>query len=181
MLDELAGVDVGIVPNLLPIHDPRRALRRTASLEPSLAYEPYDYLLRLKASSNPGRMYPFARLGIPVVADLTPSLAQFVLDGVSGFLAASPQGWLDALERLAEEPALRSSMAVELRTRLDAAYDRQVADLLAFLHRPPLGPPTPSRATNGRGRPRRPPDLRLAVAGAAARARRRAPRRLLRP
>ena len=145
MLDELAGADVGIVPNLLPINDLRRALRRTASLEPSLAYEPFDHLLRLKASSNPGRLYPFARLGVPVVADLTPSLAQFVLDGVSGFLAASPQGWFDAFERLAEDPALRTSMATELRTRLDAAYDRQVADLLAFLHRPPLGPPTAFR------------------------------------
>ena len=143
MLDELAGADVGIVPNLLPINDPRRALRRTASLEPSLAYEPFDHLLRLKASSNPGRLYPFARLGVPVVADLTPSLAQFVLDGVSGFLAGSAQGWFDALERLAEEPALRTSMAAELRARLDAAYDRQIADLLAFLQRPPLGPPTP--------------------------------------
>jgi hypothetical protein len=32
-------------------------------------------------------------------------------------------------------------MAAELRTRLDEAYDRQVADLLAFLDRPALGPP----------------------------------------
>jgi hypothetical protein len=141
LLDELAGADVGIVPNLLPIRDPRRALRRTASLEPSLAYEPFDHLLRFKASSNPGRLYPFARLGVPVVADLTPSLAQFVLDGVSGFLAASPQGWHDALDRLAGDPALRTSMAAELRTRLDDAYDRQIADLLGFLERPPLGPP----------------------------------------
>ena len=141
ILDELAGVDIGIVPNLLPVHGVRRALRRTASLEPVLAYEPFDHLLRLKASSNPGRLYPFARLGVPVVADLTPSLAQFVLDGVSGFLAGSAQGWLDALERLADDPGLRAATAAELRALLDAAYERQVADLLAFLERPALGPP----------------------------------------
>ena len=141
ILDELAQVDVGIVPNLLPVHGLRRALRRTSSLEPSLHYEPFDHLLRFKASSNPGRLYPFARLGVPVVADLTPSLAQFVLDGVSGYLAASPHGWLQALERLAGDPALRTSMAAELRTRLDAAYDRQVVDLLALLTLPTTGPP----------------------------------------
>ncbi len=141
ILEELANVDVGLVPNLLPVHGLPRALRRTASLDPALSYEPFDYLLRFKASSNPGRLYPFARLGVPVVADLTPSLAQFVLDGVSGFLAASPQGWLDGLERLADDPGLRTSVARELRARLDAAYDRQVGDLLAFLERPPAGSP----------------------------------------
>jgi glycosyl transferase family 1 len=141
LLDELADVDVGIVPNLLPVHGARRALRRTGPPEPALAYEPFDHLLRLKASSNPGRLYPFARLGISVVADVTPSLAQFVLDGESGFLAASPQGWHDALERLADDPALRTRMAGALRARLDEAYERQVPDLLAFLDRPPAGPP----------------------------------------
>lgn len=141
ILEELARVDVGIVPNLLPVEGGAGALRATASLDPALAYEPFDHLLRFKASSNPGRLYPFARLGIPVVADLTPSLAQFVLDGVSGILAGSARGWLEALERLADDPALRTSMAAELRARLDEAYDRQVDDLLAFLRRPPLGPP----------------------------------------
>jgi hypothetical protein len=141
ILQELCRVDVGIVPNLLPVHGGVRALRGTASLEPWLAYEPFDHLVRFKASSNPGRLYPFARLGVPVVADLTPSLAQFVLDGVSGFLAGSARGWLQGLEALADDPVLRTSVAGELRARLDAAYDRQVADLLAFLGRPPFGPP----------------------------------------
>jgi hypothetical protein len=141
ILEELARVDVGIVPNLLPVHGGARALRATASLEPALAYEPFDHLLRFKASSNPGRLYPFARLGVPVVADLTPSLAQFVLDGVSGFLAGSARGWLEALERLADDAGLRERMAAALRVRLDEAHDRQVADLLGFLARPALGAP----------------------------------------
>jgi glycosyltransferase involved in cell wall biosynthesis len=141
VVEEMARADIGLVPNLLPVRHRRRALGLTASREPWLLYEPFDYLLRFKASSNPGRLYPFARLGVPVVADVTPSLAQFVLDGVSGMLVASPEGWLQALERLADEPELRTSMAAELRARLDAAYDRQVSDLLAFLDRPSPGPP----------------------------------------
>ena len=151
LVTELSRADIGIVPNLLPIRDPRGALRRTALPEPWLAYEPFDHLLRLKASSNPNRLYPFARLGVPVVADLTPSFAQFVLDGVSGYLAHSARGWLRALELLADSPASRTTMAAELRARIDAAERRQVPDLLAFLQGPPralLGRPTGERTVD---------------------------------
>ena len=91
--DELAACDVGLVPNLLPLRDVPELLRRSATLDPGLAYEPFDHLLRFKASSNPNRLYAFGRLGIPVVADVTPSFAQLVHDGVSGCLAAGPGGW----------------------------------------------------------------------------------------
>ena len=64
-----------------------------------------------------------------------------MLDGVSGFLAGSARGWFEALEQLADAPALRTRMSDELRTRLDAAYDRQVDDLIAFLSGPPRGAP----------------------------------------
>ncbi|MFN8224340.1 MAG: hypothetical protein U0R50_13960 [Gaiellales bacterium] len=129
----LGASDIGLAPNLLPLVGRREALRATASSNPWLAYEPFDWLLRFKASSNPGRLYPFARLGIPVVAELTPSLAQFVDDGVSGALVATPEGWFEALERLSSSAALRTSMAAALRTRLDAAVTRQATDLLAFV------------------------------------------------
>lgn len=139
--EELATADIGIVPNLLPLRDVPGLLRRSAELDPSLAYEPFDHLLRLKASSNPNRLYAFGRLGIPVVADVTPSFAQFVLDGVSGCLAAGPGGWFQALELLAGSAELRTRMAGALRERLDQADERMVPDLLAFLAGEPLGPP----------------------------------------
>ena len=133
----IAAADIGLVPNLLPVEEHRLALRLTASDNPRLAYEPFDWLVRFKASSNPGRLYPFARLGVPVVADFTPSLAQFVDDGVSGCLVATAEGWFDALDRLAASATLRASLAGALRARLDEAVDRQVPDLLAFLSAPP--------------------------------------------
>jgi hypothetical protein len=146
--EHLAHADIGLVPNLLPVRDRRGALRRTASADPWLAYEPFDHLLRLKASSNPNRLYAFAQLGIPVVADLTPSFTQFVLDGVSGRLAASTRGWYEALAWLAASAQRRTEVAAQLRTRLDAAYDRQIDDLLAFLAQPTLGaPPSFAEAT----------------------------------
>jgi hypothetical protein len=141
LVDEIARVDIGIVPNLLPIRNQRAALRRTALREPWLAYEPFDHLLRLKASSNPNRLYAYARLGVPVVADFTPSFAQFVLDGVSGYLAGSARGWFQALESLAGSAGLRNSMAAELRLRIEGAERRQAPELLAFLHAESKGRP----------------------------------------
>jgi glycosyltransferase involved in cell wall biosynthesis len=141
LLRELDDMDIGLVPNLLPVENRGRALRLTASSDPELLYEPFDHLLRLKASSNPNRLYAFAQRGVPVVADITPSYAQFVLDGVSGLLAASARGWFEALDRLSASADLRGDLARELRSRIDAAYARQVDDLLAFLAAPGRGAP----------------------------------------
>lgn len=145
----LARADIGLVPNLMPVLGHRQALRSTAAANPWLNYEPFDWLVRFKASSNPGRLYPFAQLGVPVVADFTPSLAQFVDDGVTGCLAATAEGWLDALQRLADSSGLRTALAAGLRRRLDDAVARQVPDLLAFLKTLPRGEPwvPPGRAS----------------------------------
>ena len=134
--NDLAGVDIGIVPSELPVANALVALELTALPEPEFAYEPFDHLVRYKASTNPGRLYPFARLGIPVVADFTPSAAQFVEDGVTGLLASSPHGWLEALDVLAGSAELRARLAAGLRERLDAAYERQLDDFVAALALP---------------------------------------------
>ena len=82
--------------------------------------------------------------------------AQFVLDGVSGLLAASPAGWLEALELLADDPGLRTSMARELRVRLDAAYQREqlllevLLDIRDGREQAPEAPP-PSQTAHGGG------------------------------
>jgi glycosyltransferase involved in cell wall biosynthesis len=177
--DTLAQADVGIVPSELPVRDRAAALAATAYDEPEFAYEPFDFLTRYKASTNPGRLYPFAQLGIPVVADFVPSAAQFVLDGESGFLASTPHGWLAAFEALAASPELRERLARGLRERLAAAYDAQVPALLAFLERPPAGRPAafasePSAEEEqarlaGYGRPRGPRGLRARLAEARRR------------
>ena len=128
----LASVDIGIVPATLPIRDRQAALEATAFSEPEFCYEPFDYLIRYKASTNPGRILPFARFGVPVVADATPSACEFIEDGVSGRLALSAEGWFVALEELAASASERARLASNLRAKVEIAYERQVPRLLQF-------------------------------------------------
>jgi glycosyltransferase involved in cell wall biosynthesis len=139
----LAAADIGIAPNELPLSERSAALELTAYDDPELMYEPFDHLVRFKASTNPGRFYPFAVAGLPVVSDFVPSAAQFLLDGESGFLASSPYGWFEALEALAASAPLRASLATALHARLAAAYDAQVDAFVEACKREPLPPPEP--------------------------------------
>jgi glycosyltransferase involved in cell wall biosynthesis len=137
----LARADIGIAPNELPLRERSAALELTACDDSELMYEPFDHLVRFKASTNPGRLYPFAAAGLPVVSDFAPSAAQFLLDGESGLLASSPHGWFEALEALAASAPLRASLAAALRDRLTAAYDTQVDAFVRACSREPLPAP----------------------------------------
>jgi glycosyltransferase involved in cell wall biosynthesis len=136
ILDELRQVDIGIVPNAIPVHDRLAALAMTASDEREFMYEPFDYLLRFKASCNAARVYPFAQMGIPVVADFAPSASQLIRDGESGFLACSPYGWFEALDSLAASADLRNQLGQGLRVAVASEYDRQLDDFLDFCTKP---------------------------------------------
>jgi glycosyltransferase involved in cell wall biosynthesis len=85
-------------------------------------YSKYDYLLRFKYSSNPGRAYIFSQFHIPVVADFLPSCAQIIQDGESGYLVWSKEGWHNALEKLITSPDLRNQMSRNLKNFIDNNY-----------------------------------------------------------
>lgn len=133
---DLQHVDIGIVPNALPIRDRLTALEATAHREPEFNYEPFDYLLRFKASSNAARAFPFAWLGIPVVGDFDPSSSQIIRHGVSGFVASSPHGWFEALDDLASSAELRNRLARNLRGAVDEQADRELTDFLELCEKP---------------------------------------------
>lgn len=137
----LATADAGIVPAALPVRDRLDILEAAAYDDPQLRYEPFDHLLRFKVSTNAGRIYPFALLEIPVVADFAPSLAQVVHDGESGFLAASPHGWFEALDTLASSAELRARMGAALRRRVEEVEEADVAAFLRACRLPLAGPP----------------------------------------
>jgi glycosyltransferase involved in cell wall biosynthesis len=110
----ISQVDVGIVPNLIPIQEPLSAKRQIAPL--SALFNPHDsdILLRFKCTTNPGRIYVFSQLGIPVVAGYSSSAAQAIQHGVNGYLANSAGGWYRALKSLAGSAELREQMGCVL-------------------------------------------------------------------
>jgi hypothetical protein len=130
LLDDLSLADIGLMPNELPIRERLEALSQTAYPVGAYAYEPFDHLVRYKVSSNPGRLFPFACVGIPVVADFCPSASQFLRDGVSGFIASSPHGWYFALNQLALSSHLRQSCAYNLYTALHEQLHHQVLEFV---------------------------------------------------
>lgn len=70
-----------------------------------------DYVIRYKATSNPGRIFVFVQFGIPVVADMFPSALQFIDNEINGFVCYSTEAWYRALKQLADNPVLRTEFA----------------------------------------------------------------------
>jgi glycosyltransferase involved in cell wall biosynthesis len=109
--EHLADADIGIVPNFIPIGHEAVAKRAVSSWPQVFKEHDSDHLLRLKSTSNFGRAFVFAQLGVPVVADMFPSAAQVIRHGHDGFLAYSAAGWYRALHQLAESPEHRQRLA----------------------------------------------------------------------
>lgn len=121
----LAKCDIGIVNNMIPSNNLlSRFFARTYAnlLGFRFNYDKTDYLVRYKMSANPGRIYVFSQLGIPVVADFTPSSANIIEDGISGYLANSKEGWHAALKSLIEDYRLREEMSRNLKHRIDEKF-----------------------------------------------------------
>jgi len=110
---EISRADIGVIPAKIPI----KFFFKGFNIR-----KRYDYVVRFKYSNNPGRIYPFSQLGIPVVADFTPSYCQLIEDGKSGFLVYSEEGWYNALEKLIISPELRNKMSRNLKSFIDNNY-----------------------------------------------------------
>lgn len=125
-VNELAKVDIGIVNNEIPLDlSWRRMLARSGWYRYGLRRYPtrqHDTIVRYKYSTNPGRVYVFAQMGIPVVTDFAPSANQFVRDGKTGMIAHTEAGWVRALEKLIVSAELRQSMSDSLRDYIDMNY-----------------------------------------------------------
>ncbi len=96
MSEELNKCDIGISP----------------SMDSSIAGS--DYLFKFKYSNGPGRIYPFAMLRIPVVADASPSQCQFIQNEVSGFICCTKEAWYENLNKLIQSADLRAKQGENL-------------------------------------------------------------------
>lgn len=119
----LAKCDVGIVNNAIPTPpDKRHIINQPLTRYFGLNLRPYrarDTRIRFKYSSNPGRIYVFSQLGIPVISDFVPSMSQLIRDEHSGFIVNSSSGWSWAMDRLISDPALRQRFSDNLRSYVD--------------------------------------------------------------
>jgi len=115
----IATSDVGLVPGFT-----------------SYANNGVDYQPAYKITSNPGRIWVFAKYGIPVVADMFPSALQVIKDGQDGYVCCSSIAWADRLSRLVS-PELRRIMGRSLRKKYELFADVKVMNknLLDFLNR----------------------------------------------
>lgn len=138
----MSQVDIGLMPNLIPIKNPGE-IKRIASTNPQVFLEDdTDYLIRFKATSNAGRLFVFAQYGIPVVADMFPSAMQLILDEFNGFICNSPASWYYALKKLADSSDLRNSIAKRMYEtfRNKASVEVQNKGLIEFIQSLPEKP-----------------------------------------
>jgi glycosyltransferase involved in cell wall biosynthesis len=157
-------MDIGLVPNLIPIADGERA-RRSLPVCPRLFNEQEsDCLFRFKCTTNAGRVFVFAQCGVPVVADMVPSALDSIRDGESGFLAASAGGWYLALKSLAESAERRTQFGARLWDdfRKRAGVEGMNRRLVQFLRGLPRESAVPVSLRNAHARMQSPPFIEWA-------------------
>ena len=130
---ELSKFDVGLVPSLLPIKNNLNDKEKFMVKDIEVNYEPFDYIIRYKCSSNNGRISSFAKKYIPVIAEPTPSNCQIINDGINGFLSYSYYSWLKNLELLISDCRLRNKLSNRLIKSVKSLETRAVQNFLTNL------------------------------------------------
>jgi hypothetical protein len=134
----MAHVDIGLVPQLIPVRENKRIRRLMGSLINRFNERTDNYFLRFKETTNIGRHLVFAQYKIPVVSDMSPSACSFIEDGVNSFVAYSSDGWYSALKRLAENKEMRKSMGEKLYSKykkvaaIEALNQRLISHLRSY-------------------------------------------------
>ena len=113
---EILTTDIGLLPNATRVNDYK--------LKDSMDFGLYetDYLIRFKNKSNAGRAFVFHQLGIPIVADLTPSHLHILGDPDHGYIAHDKNGWLKAFRELSSTEQ-RNRIARDAKAEFDRLYN----------------------------------------------------------
>ena len=93
--DDILEFDIGIVPNISQIEN-----KNTLDENQLLGKYSTDISIRFKNKSNIGRSLVLFQLGIPVVADITPSNMHILSNPDNGYAVLSEEGWYYALKEL---------------------------------------------------------------------------------
>lgn len=116
----IAEFDVGIVPNLTDVSKLSPDFLSYQSTEFGLYNS--DYIYRFKNKSNAGRCFVLIQLGIPVIADLTPSNLPLLFDEKCGSIFSSKLDLRRALERFDCEKE-RTDVAKKAHARFADLYE----------------------------------------------------------
>lgn len=116
ILDEIYKIDIGFIVNISKIKIRNQFLQSKKGL-----YET-DYGIRFKNKSNSGRLFPFIQLGIPIIADITPSNFHLLGGMKGGILAYDENSWYNALLKL-KDYKNRTKYASENKIIFDREYN----------------------------------------------------------
>ncbi len=121
--DVLSKVDIGIIPSLIPV---KENAKKISTISKFFLGNMDDYILRFKMLSNPGRLIIFGKLGIPVVAEMSPSNIEFIENGKNGYIAYSTGAWYHALKLLIDSHKHRNYIANNMREVLENKFDFKI-------------------------------------------------------
>ena len=139
-LGHIASADIGVLPNFLPT-GPVTAnylfhkLYSKSRINSKLNVNYNDYLHRYKFTSNSGRLYEYALLGKPIVAEPTLSISQDIEHEKSGFLALSAEGWYRHLLTLIDNDDLRKVIGHNLKESFFKNHNKEfyLENIMLFL------------------------------------------------
>ena len=117
--EDLRRCDIGLVPNITAIPV---GVKNTPAHLSEMGLYTTDYIVRYKNKSNAGRSFVFHQLGVPVVADLTPSNFHILGNPDCGFVAHNKRGWCKSIMSLTDHQT-RQFIADNAKAEFDRVYD----------------------------------------------------------
>jgi len=94
IISEIQECDIGVAPNI--------SSEKYTKIDDSIGLHDTDFCIRFKNKSNAGRSFVFHQLGLPVIADLTPSNLHILGNPNNGYIVFNKNSWLKALNELCD-------------------------------------------------------------------------------
>jgi len=116
IIDDIMSADIGLCPNITYLKEYKCNNNIDFGLYST------DYAIRFKNKSNAGRCFVFHQLGIPVVADLTPSNLHILGNPDNGFIASKKESWINSFKQLSSHKT-RNFISNNAKKEFDRLYN----------------------------------------------------------
>ncbi len=116
--EDILSCDIGIVPNVTNVE-----LDMSRNHIDQGLYNT-DFSFRMKNKSNAGRAFVFHQLGVPVVADLTPSNLHILGNPECGYVANTKESWEKSILELFDHET-RNFVSMNAKKEFDILYNPQ--------------------------------------------------------